>query len=170
MDEAQPSRSTHTLALTSAFAFGFLFLGFLIGTLVAMSAQSLSNGVIAAVFALTGGSLLALLKTLSDADQLKAAAGIGGISLGAILGVYSGLYVNDHRLLSPKAQLANVQQQAGQQVINTTSQEGGKYLRSVNLTRVNEIDQEYRTGVLQLDQAYEQLREEASGDAHPPTR
>jgi zinc transporter ZupT len=84
--------------------FAFLAMGMLIGTLLAFSAQSLSKSVIAAMFAFFGGSLLAFLQKLSIIDQIKASGGLGAIALGTILGVYSGLYVNEHQLLTPQEQ------------------------------------------------------------------
>src|ERR1019366_7460671 len=80
---------------------GLLALGVLVGTLLAMSAQSLAQSVIAALFALFGGSLLAFLEKLAPANQIKVAAGVFAISLGTLGGLYSGLYVNEHQLLTP---------------------------------------------------------------------
>jgi hypothetical protein len=79
-------------------------MGMLIGSLLALSAQSLSKSVIAAMFAFFGGSLLAFLQKLSIIDQIKASGGLGAIALGTIFGVYSGLYVNEHQLLTPQEQ------------------------------------------------------------------
>jgi hypothetical protein len=82
-------------------AIAFLATGLLIGTSVAFSDEKLTQGLLAAIFALFGGSLLALLQKLSVVDQIKAAVALCAISLGTLLGIYSGLYVNEFQLLTP---------------------------------------------------------------------
>ena len=72
-------------ALTAAFAF----LGLLVGTLLAFSAQSLAQAVLAALFAFFGGSILQIMATRTRAFQLAAALATLALSLGTIAGVYS---------------------------------------------------------------------------------
>jgi hypothetical protein len=71
-------------SVIAALTTGLFTLGALVGTLVAMSATSLAQGVIAALFALFGGSLLALFQKLAVPEQIKVAAGILAISLGTL--------------------------------------------------------------------------------------
>jgi len=108
-----------------------------------MSAQSLSQTVLAAIFALFGGSLLAFFEKLSVNGQTKASVGLLAISLGALVGVYSGVYINEHQLLTP--------------LPLRTKSEPTKYLRENVLTDINAIDSKYRTGILTAKEAYEQL-------------
>jgi hypothetical protein len=91
INEAQMNNNGTIVATLSA---GLFALGLLVGTLMAMSEHSLAQGVIAALFALFGGTLIGFLSKLSPADQFKAAAGILAISIGTLIGVYSGIVVN----------------------------------------------------------------------------
>jgi hypothetical protein len=134
-----------------ALGAGMFFMGTLIGTLLAMSAKSLTQAVIAALFALFGGSLIAFLQKLSVCDQFKAGIGIFAISLGILIGIYTGLYVNDHQLLTPAIRRlrANV-------ATSETSTCDVKYLRANVIPDAKAIDQEYRNG-LKAEEAYEKL-------------
>jgi ABC-type transport system involved in multi-copper enzyme maturation permease subunit len=58
-------------SVTVLLSVGLFTLGLLIGTLVAMSAHSLAQGVLASLFALFGGSLLGLLQKVPVQDQCK---------------------------------------------------------------------------------------------------
>jgi len=131
---------------------GLFALGTLIGSLVALSAQSLAQAVIAAMFALFGGSLLVFMEKLSEQNQAKAAIGIFAISLGTLCGVYSGLYVNEYQLLTPPAQRFTRAQSTQATV------EVRKYLKENILPKANEIDVKYRNGLLTPQDAYDQIR------------
>jgi len=127
------------------FALAFLALGGLVGNLLAMSAQSLVQSVVAALFALFGGSLLVMLEKLSEVNQTKAALGILAISVGTLVGVYSGLYVNEYQLLTPPQS-------------RPSGQEVRKYLRENVTSSAKAIDQQYRNGMLSAKDAYEKLQ------------
>lgn len=127
----------------------FLLLGLLIGTLLAFSTQSIVQGVVAGVFAFFGGSILAVINTRSRNSQVATAAGTIGLSIGALLGVYSGLFVNEHQLLSPQeVRLARPQSQP--HAATPT-----KYLRENLLQSSSEIDQKLRTRQITIEEAYE---------------
>jgi hypothetical protein len=132
---------------------GFGALGMLIGTLLAMSAQSLAQAVIAAIFALFGGSLLVLLEKLSERDQIKICGGLLGVALGTLLGLYSGLYINEHQLLTPIR---------GRQIGNVDPShppvEPRKYLRSDVSDKIDAVDMKYRSKVIGASEAYDELR------------
>lgn len=81
-NEAQMSEQ-RSIVVTLASAL--FTLGLLVGTLLAMSAQSLGQTVLAALFALFGGSLLALLEKLKPGDQVKVSAGVLAISVASCL-------------------------------------------------------------------------------------
>lgn len=130
--------------ITVVLSMGMLALGIVVGTLVAMSATSLAQGVLAALFALFGGSLLGFLKQVRVEDQLKVAAGVLAIAVGTLIGIYSGIYVNEYKLLTPPQLRA--------------SEQDTKYLRAAELSRANAIDQQYRNHQLQAEEAYAQLR------------
>lgn len=145
------TKGTSALSLAAAFSVAFFFLGVLIGTLVAMSATSLVNTVIAALFALFGGSLVGLLQKLSTENQLKAALGVFGISLGTLVGVYSGVYVTQHQILTPYNQRL---------AATATSPAVGNhpfYLRADEAAQSDAIDQQYRNHLITAAEAYEKI-------------
>jgi hypothetical protein len=137
---------------SAVFGLGFLALGLLVGTLLAMSAQSLAQAVIAALFALFGGSIIVLLEKMNEQNQVRASIGMLGISVGALVGVYSGLYVNDHELLTPP----HLRAVAGRDAAKV--QEVRKYLRENVLDETRAIDTQYRNGMISTKEAYERLK------------
>jgi len=140
---ATPLKPVSPALLGTAFAV----LGILIGTLLAFSAQSLAQAVVAALFAFFGGSVVPLV-SLKDRSSLSAiAVATLGLSAGALFGVYSGVYVNEHRLLSP------IYKSAGP----VTAGVSQKYLRENLLQAANDIDIKRRTNVLTLEEAYNEL-------------
>ncbi len=145
----------------ACLGIGLFMLGVLVGTLVAMSEQHLAQAVIAALFALFGGSLLTFLQRLTDDNQKRASIGVLAISLGALVGVYSGLYVNEYQLLTPPARRFMLGP-----IPNSTVEakkdfeiKARKYLKENVLPPANAIDMKYRTHLLSAEAAYEQLRE-----------
>lgn len=138
-----PTKPVSSALLGTAFAV----LGILIGTLLAFSAQSLAQAVVAALFAFFGGSVVPLV-SLKDRSSLSAiAVATFGLSAGALFGVYSGIYVNEHRLLSP----------IGNSTIPVAAEGAQKYLRENLLKAANDIDVKRRTNVLTLEEAYNEL-------------
>jgi hypothetical protein len=134
-------------SVTLVLSAGLLALGLLIGTLTAMSGHSLAQSVIAALFALFGGSLLGFLDKVPIHNQIKVSAGVLAISTGTMIGIYSGLYVNEHELLTP---LSARHLAAGA--------DRNKYLRSAVIDEAKAIDQQYRNELLPAKEAYEKLR------------
>jgi hypothetical protein len=141
--------------ITAIIGVGFLALGLLIGTLLAMSATSLAQSVIAALFALFGGSLLTFLDKVTVNNQIKAAAGLFAVSIGTLIGIYSGVYVNEHRLLSPLALRSLPSATTESKALQT---EKYLYLRSSVIKDATAIDQKYRNKMLTAEEAYEKLR------------
>ncbi len=111
-----------------------------IGTLLALSEQSLAKTVIAALFASFGGSVILLMEKLTGKNQLNAVLAILMVSTGTILGTYSGLYVNEHELLTPPTRRATRASSENQAPCPR------KYLRENALSRAAAIDTQYRTG------------------------
>ena len=68
--------------IIATLSCALFFMGLLVGTLLALSAESVAQALIAALFALFGGSLLAFLRHVSLIDQLKTSAGVLAISVG----------------------------------------------------------------------------------------
>ena len=157
MNHEETKSGKHDLMLvTIPLSLGLLSLGILIGTLLAMSAQSLAKSVIAALFALFGGSLLTFLQKVPIQDQFKASVGILAISVGTMIGIYSGLYVNEYRLLSPPALRPRVA--SNSKVELAPLEPKYSYLRASDLDDLEAIDQKYRTQAITAKDAYEQLR------------
>jgi len=149
-------------SVIATLSVGLFALGVLVGTLVALSAQSLAQAVIALLFAMFGGSLLALFQKLAVPEQIKVAAGILAISLGTLAGVYSGIFVTEHQILTPTSRRFTQQLDDGKG--KTTKGQTYLYLRENSLNKVNEIDQKYRTKLLSPEEAYEQLHSALTED------
>ena len=139
---------TTSRSQVAVFGLAFVALGILIGHLLALSAQSLVQAVVAALFALFGGSVVAMLEKLSEAHQAKAALAILAVSVGALVGVYAGLYVNEHQLMTPEKG----------RVLPTAEKEPRKYLRENTLSNARAVDQQYRNGALTAKDAYDKLQ------------
>ena len=88
-EDASTNASTPPRAL---MGLAFVTLGMLIGTLLAFSAQSLAQAVVAALFAFFGGSAVPLVSTKDRSGQATIAISTFGLALGALIGVYRSLH------------------------------------------------------------------------------
>ena len=85
---------------------GFLFMGLLVGNLVGMSATSVTTSILGLLFAFAGGTAVAFLQKLS-AEQIKIAGkAILVLSLSCLVGLYAGILVTEHQLLTPPERAA----------------------------------------------------------------
>lgn len=132
-------------------AFGSL--GFLIGNLVGLSAESTVSVLIPLLFTFGGGSAVALLPKLGQADRLIAATAVVSLSVFCLLGVYAGIVVSERQLLSS----APARDRRAVTAPARASIEERKYLRQVSFDSVALIDQRYKDRLLTATQAYEQL-------------
>jgi hypothetical protein len=128
----------------------FVCLGFLIGNLVGLSAQSTVAIILPLLFAFGGGSAIAFLPKLDAKDREQAAAAVMAMSLSCLVGVYSGILVSEYQILSPKNSPSR--SRAG-------SIAEMKYLRGATMDKIVAIDQQFRTHTLTAVQALEQLHE-----------
>jgi hypothetical protein len=110
------------------------------------------QAVVAAVFAFFGGSAVAVLGNKTRAEQQAVALGTLGLSFGAMVGVYSGILVNEHQLLTPSSHRVSKAPAATSAELTPA-----KYLRENSLRLAAEIDQKRRTGALTAEQAYDQM-------------
>jgi hypothetical protein len=125
----------------------FVCLGFLIGNLVGLSAESALAVIVPLLFAFGGGSAVAFLHKLGPAERTRSAGAVVALSIGCLIGVYVGIVVSERQALSPsKRRLAREATTADL-----------KYLRSADIEKVNEIDQRYKGGALSAAEAYERL-------------
>jgi len=145
-------QNTESNGGVAMLGLAFLSLGVFIGTLLAMSAQSLAQAVVAALFASFGGSILLLVEKLAKDKLAKACLGILAISLGGLIGTYSGIYVTEYQVLTPVSLRVNSSKAA------TTGTESRKYLRENVVSGASAIDMKYRTGALPANEAYEKLK------------
>ena len=125
---------------------GFAAMGLLLGNLLGMTAEPLVKYVIGILFTFVGGSVFAFLHKLNDKDRAVAGQAVFALSLGCLVGVYSGVWVNQHRSLSP-ATTASAAQAAAPE----------PYLRNAKVDQANEIDRERQSGILTPEQAYEKM-------------
>jgi hypothetical protein len=121
----------------------FCTLGFLIGTLTAFTADSVVSSLIPLFFAFAGGSAIAFGKNLEKHTRDLAALAILGLSVGCVIGVYSGVYVFEHKLLTPQEM--------------RVARDDSAYLRNLSMSQIDLIDQQKRSGILTTEQAYTEL-------------
>ena len=116
--------------------FAFACLGFVIGNLVGLSAESTLSVVLPLLFAFGGGSAVAFLHKLPPSERRLAAAAVVTLSLSCLIGVYTGIVVSEHQLLSPSIDDSD----------DRTAVADRKYLRRIDIEEVQRIDQAYKTG------------------------
>lgn len=157
---------------------GFLALGFLIGNIVGMTAQSVVTSLLGLLFAFAGGSVLSLMHKLDVADRKAAGQAILSLSLSCLLGLYIGIVVSERRLLSPAVSATAIQAQAMQrnnaatptsqpaepkpQVQNKESlipSAANKYLLSLPVSDIDQIDELREAGKISPDEAYKRLHD-----------
>jgi hypothetical protein len=119
---------------------GFGALGLLIGNLIGMTSEGVVGQLISLLFVFVGGSVLAFLHRLSPNDRRLAGGALFSLSVACILGLYAGIWVNEHRTLS----LAGAR----------STQD--KYVRGAYVSKATVIDSMKANG-LPADEAYKQM-------------
>lgn len=160
-------------------AFAFATLGLLIGTLVGLTSESVVQSLIGLLFALMGGSVIALLGKLSPEDRTKASQAIASLSIGCLIGIYSGIIVTQYRLLSPRIESTKPLIAAQAPSPPAPPEPKGaaraeiskeRYVRSAIIDKANAIDIRYKSNRITLEQAYEEMyslaREPAGENPH----
>jgi hypothetical protein len=133
----------------------FAALGFLIGNLIGLSAESTLSVVLPLLFAFGSGSAVAFLHKLKPEDRKLAGAAVTALSLSCLLGAYSGILVSEHQILSP----TRPPPAPGQTI------EARKYLRTIDVRPLELIDQRYKGGEMTAAEAYEALYQVAAAAA-----
>ena len=133
----------------------FASLGFLVGNLIGLSAESTLSVVIPLVFAFGGGSAIAFLHNLKPEDRRQAGVAVTALAVACLIGVYCGIFVSEYQLFSPNLT----------QAPETASIESRKYLRNVDVRAVDLVDQRYKSNEITAEQAYETLYDLASSPA-----
>ena len=130
----------------------FVFLGFLIGNLVGFSSTGNALGVLLPLlFTFAGGSAVAFLPKVEAEGRKLAAAAVIALSLSCLAGVYWGLFVSEHQLLSPPEVRTIRLNTKGPRSETTT------YYRASRISEVNNIDQRFHNHELTAKDAYEEL-------------
>lgn len=123
---------------------GFAALGLLIGNLVGLTSESVVASTIGLLFSAVGGSVILFLHKLQQGDRRLAGQLILALALSTLIGIFTGIYVTEHRVLSPD--------------YARNSPSDNKYLRSSAASEVAEIDLKYNEHAITAAQAYDQLR------------
>jgi len=127
----------------------FLTLGFLIGNLLGLSSDSVVKTIIPLLFAFGGGSAIGFLHKLEDRFRTRAYQLIFVVSISCLFGTYSGIIMSEYQLLSPNKTQVNRAEK---------SIKDKKYLFSgETISKADEIDQLYSSGLMEVEDAYESL-------------
>ena len=129
-------------------------LGFLVGQIVGMTSASVTTSIIGLLFTFAGGTAIGLLHKLTPEQRRLAAMAIAILSFSCTVGIYTGIVVTEHHLLSPKPEPGAPPAAPGERDSNT-------YLRNQYLKESEQIDQQYRTKVITAETAVKQLVEMA---------
>jgi hypothetical protein len=133
---------------------GFAGMGLLIGNLVGLTSEKVVTPVIGLLFSFIGASILTVLHKLTHADRMAAGKAILALSVSCLVGVYGGVLVSEHHLLTPK------------DAANATV--GDRYLRKGEVVAANGIELQRIQKRLTLEEAYDQMLKLALGQsAHP---
>ena len=124
-------------------------LGFVIGNLVGLSAESVTSSILALLFAFGGGSAIAFVQKLDAASRKIASIAILSLSLSCLIGVYLGIGISEHQILSPQTEPS----------VQRSSIESRKYLRENLASKANAIDHRYQNEQISLQNAYDNLYE-----------
>lgn len=125
----------------------FSLLGIVVGTLAAFTATSVVSSLLPLFFVFAGGSAIAFAGQLDRTTLNRACTAIAGLSLGCLLGVYSGAWVSAHKLLTPPDARA------------AAIASGSNYVRSFSVDEADLIDNQRRSGAMSADEAYARMFE-----------
>ncbi|MDO9286772.1 MAG: hypothetical protein Q7U26_17920 [Aquabacterium sp.] len=125
----------------------FFLLGMVVGTFAAFTATSVVASLLPLFFAFAGGTAIAFAGQVDSVAQKRASTAIAGLSLGCLVGVYSGVWVSAHKLLTPPEARA------------AATASGSTYLREFSMEPAEFIDQQKRSGAMSVDEAYDKLLE-----------
>src|SRR5688500_11854820 len=101
--ESLPSYDRHPARGVAMWLIvAFSMLGLLVGNLVGLSATSVVTPLLGLLFAFAGSSVIAFLHKLTQQDRKVASYAMTALSVACLVGIYSGVLVNEYRLLTPK--------------------------------------------------------------------
>lgn len=135
--------------------WGFSSLGFLVGNLTGLGADSLIKDALSLLLAAGAGSAIAVAQKMSQPDRKYFGKAILLFSVWCVIGTYSGILVTEHQLLSPSRK---------QTISQRESIEARKYLREQQIPKALAIDNKLRNGEINLQRAYSELLESVTTD------
>ena len=121
----------------------FSFLGLLVGNIVGLTSASISNTVLAAIFAFIGGSVVTFQSKLTNEQIRFALHAITAFSIFTLFGIYIGILVKEYQLLSPASNIADK----------------NPYLRSStsDYVKIDELEDEVIAGRKTKQQAFDEM-------------
>lgn len=125
----------------------FIALGFLIGNLIGLTAESVTSSVLALLFAFGGGSAIAFIQKLNIQERVLASKAILALAISCLIGVYAGIYIAENQIFTPDEG----------RVEKRISIEDRKYLRENIVNSANSIDQLYANKQINLQKAYMEM-------------
>jgi hypothetical protein len=141
------------VSVNGFLAAGFGTFGFVVGLLTGLTQSEIVQPLIAALFALIGGSLVAFIHKLNSLQQRRAGIALTLVAIGLTVGVLSGIVIREHRLLGGTAVAA---QEAGSASSEISGGVFG-YLRSEQNRQCNEVDEARSRNMLSTEKAYEAM-------------
>lgn len=126
----------------------FLALGFLIGNVVGLTAESVGSVLIPVVFTFGGGSAVALAAKLDPDARKVAYRSVLAVSSSCLVGIYVSVAISEYQFLTPlKSRAERLQGPPADR----------KYLRSASIEDAHRIDQLRAQDLLTTVEAYEQM-------------
>lgn len=126
----------------------FVTLGFLIGNLMGLSAESTLTTVLPLLLTFGGGSAVAFLHKLKPDERKRASAAVVALSVSCLAGAYAGILAAEYQILTPRSDAIGAAR---------VTVEDRKYFRSVDVDDVTRIDQRFRNKEFDAERAYREL-------------
>lgn len=135
--------------------------GFLVGMMVALSADQLSRIVIPLLFAVFGGSIAAFGKELTEDRRREAYVGVLALSLFCAAGIILGILTVQYRWLSPVVLASTLQNTnastTGSGSATTQSRQPDPYLRSQIARELEGTQALVGNGMMTKEQGYDAI-------------
>ncbi len=125
----------------------FVSLGLLVGHITGMTSAPVSNNLIGLIFAFGGGTAISYLRKIPEKDRRAAAICIASLCISCLLGLFSGILINEYKLLSPKSADSSDFNQLG----------SSKYLKKSKLDKIYLIHHKYRVEDITCVEAYDEI-------------
>lgn len=125
--------------------------GLLIGNLVGLTSDKVTNSLISLVFTFAGSTALILSQKMKDDIKIQINKAISYFALFCIIGVYTGIIVSEYQLLTPE-EIKKIRQENKE-----VSRASNTYLQGIPVETINLIDIQVQNKELTYEQGYEKL-------------